>query len=77
MNIPTVKFDFVGKRPGEKLHEEMVSLEESMRSVEFDKYYMITDDIINNNAWSFASDSTVIDDVQELKNFLIEKGVIK
>ena len=72
-----VKFDFVGIRPGEKLHEEMVSLEESMRSVEFDKYYMITDDIINNNAWSFASDSTVIDDVQELKNFLIEKGVIK
>ena len=72
-----VKFDFVGIRPGEKLHEEMVSLEESMRSVEFDKYYMITDDIINNNAWSFASDSTVIDNVQELKNFLIEKGVIK
>ena len=72
-----VKFDFVGIRPGEKLHEEMVSLEESMRSVEFDKYFMITDDIINNNAWSFASDSTVIDDVQELKNFLIEKGVIK
>ena len=55
----------------------MVSLEESMRSVEFDKYFMITDDIINNNAWSFASDSTVINDVQELKNFLIEKGVIK
>ena len=72
-----VKFDFVGIRPGEKLHEEMVSLEESMRSKEFDKYFMITDDIINNNAWSFASDSTVIDDVQELKNFLIEKGVIK
>ena len=72
-----VKFNFVGIRPGEKLHEEMVSLEESMRSVEFDKYYMITDDIINNNAWSFSSDSTVIDDVQELKNFLIEKGVIK
>ena len=72
-----VKFDFVGIRPGEKLHEEMVSLEESMRAGEFDKYFMITDDIINNNAWSFASDSTVINDVQELKNFLIEKGVIK
>ena len=72
-----IKFNFVGIRPGEKLHEEMVSLEESMRSVEFDKYFMITDDIINNNAWSFASDSTVINDVQELKNFLIEKGVIK
>ena len=72
-----VKFDYVGIRPGEKLHEEMVSLEESMRSKEFDKYFMITDDIINNDAWSFSSDTTVIDDKQELKNFLIEKGVIK
>ena len=72
-----IKFDFVGIRPGEKLHEEMVSLEESMRSKEFDKYFMITDDIINEKAWSFSSDSTVIDNHQELKNFLIEKGVIK
>ena len=72
-----VKFDYVGIRPGEKLHEEMVSLEESMRSKEFDKYFMITDEIINNDAWSFSSDTTVIDDKQELKNFLIEKGVIK
>ena len=72
-----VKFDYVGIRPGEKLHEEMVSLEESMRSKEFDKYFMITDEIINNDAWSFSSDTTVIDDKQELRNFLIEKGVIK
>ena len=72
-----VKFDYVGIRPGEKLHEEMVSLEESMRSKEFDKYFMITDEIINNDAWSFSSDSTVINDKQELRNFLIEKGVIK
>ena len=72
-----VKFDYVGIRPGEKLHEEMVSLEESMRSKEFDKYFMITDEIINNDAWSFSSDTTVINDKQELRNFLIEKGVIK
>ena len=72
-----IKFDFVGIRAGEKLHEEMVSLEESMRSTEFDKYLMITDDIINDKAWSFSSDSTVINDHEELKNFLIEKGVIK
>ena len=72
-----IDLNFVGIRPGEKLHEEMVSLEESMRAKEYDKYFMITDSIINEGAWSFASDSTVIDDVQELKNFLIEKGVIK
>ena len=72
-----VRFNYVGIRPGEKLHEEMVSLEESMRSKEFDKYFMITDEIINNDAWSFSSDTTVINDKQELRNFLIEKGVIK
>ena len=44
-----IDLNFVGIRAGEKLHEEMVSLEESMRSKEYDKYFMITDEIINEN----------------------------
>lgn len=71
-----IDLDFIGIRSGEKLHEEMVSLEESMRSKEYDKYFMITDNIINENAWSFSSDSTVIDDHQQLRDFMIEKGVL-
>jgi|TARA_B100002019_G_C21225804_1_gene577298 UDP-N-acetylglucosamine 4,6-dehydratase len=71
-----IDLNFVGIRAGEKLHEEMVSLEESMRSKEYDKYFMITDEIINEKAWSFSSDSTVIDNHKELKTFLIEKGVM-
>ena len=72
-----IDLNFVGIRPGEKLHEEMVSLEESMRTKEYDKYFMITDSIINEGALSFSSDSTIIDDYDEITNFLIEKKVLK
>ena len=72
-----IDLNFVGIRPGEKLHEEMVSLEESMRAKEYDKYFMITDSIINEGALSFSSDSTIIDDYDEITNFLIEKKVLK
>ena len=70
-----IELDFVGIRPGEKLHEEMVSLEESLRTKEYDKYFMITDDVINSDVWSFASDTTILP-AGEVKSFLIDKGVI-
>jgi hypothetical protein len=54
----------------------MISLEESLRSIESEKYFMITDDVINDEVWSFSSDTTVIS-LNEIKDFLIEKGVIK
>ena len=55
-----VKLDYVGIRPGEKIHEEMVSLEESLRSIESEKYFMITDNVLNDEVWSFSSDTTII-----------------
>ena len=70
-----IELNFVGIRPGEKLHEEMVSLEESLRSIESDKYFMITDNIIHDDVYSFSSDKTVIS-LEEIEPFLIEKGVI-
>ena len=73
--LDDVKLNYVGIRPGEKIHEEMVSLEESLRAKEYDKYFMITDDIINENAWSFASDSDVMS-FDDVNGFLKEKGVI-
>jgi UDP-N-acetylglucosamine 4,6-dehydratase len=39
--MPKSKIKFVGIRPGEKLHEEMISFSESINSVIFDKYYVI------------------------------------
>ena len=74
--INDIKLNYVGIRPGEKIHEEMVSLEESLRSKTFEKYFMITDNVINEETWSFASD-TVIMDSKDVEEFLRSKKVIK
>ncbi len=71
-----VKLEMVGIRPGEKLHEEMVSLEESLRTKSYEKYIMITDNVINKEAWSFSSEFVVMTS-NEVGTFLKEKGVIK
>ena len=38
---PAAKLDYVGIRPGEKLHEEMITESDSYNTIEFDKYYAI------------------------------------
>lgn len=72
------KYDLktVGIRPGEKLHEAMISLEESIRTEVYDKYFMITDKILHNNPWEFESSNNLMDH-SETEQFLYEKGVLK
>lgn len=38
---PDCKINIVGIRPGEKLHEEMITETDSLNSIELDKYYVI------------------------------------
>jgi UDP-N-acetylglucosamine 4,6-dehydratase (inverting) len=38
---PDAELEIVGIRPGEKLHEEMITATDSLSSVEFDGYYVI------------------------------------
>jgi UDP-N-acetylglucosamine 4,6-dehydratase/5-epimerase len=38
---PNADFEYVGIRPGEKLHEEMITTSDSFNTIEFDKYYAI------------------------------------
>jgi UDP-N-acetylglucosamine 4,6-dehydratase (inverting) len=38
---PDAKIEYVGIRPGEKLHEEMITESDSYNTIEFDKYYAI------------------------------------
>lgn len=38
---PEAKFEIVGIRPGEKLHEEMITTSDSFNTVDFGKYYAI------------------------------------
>ena len=39
---PQLKIKFIGIRPGEKIHEEMISQNDAINSVEFKNYYVIT-----------------------------------
>jgi len=41
---PNAKLKFIGIRPGEKLHEEMITLSDSPNTVEFNSYYVILPD---------------------------------
>ncbi len=38
---PECKLEIVGIRPGEKLHEEMITETDSLNTIEFDSYYVI------------------------------------
>ncbi len=38
---PEAKYEVVGVRPGEKLHEEMITESDSLNTIEMDKYYAI------------------------------------
>ena len=39
---PNCKLKFVGIRPGEKVHEEMISANEAINTIEFKNYFVIT-----------------------------------
>jgi len=71
-----ITLNYVGIRPGEKLHECMISESESFRTEEHGQYYMITDDIINEESWQFSSDWSLMES-NETDNFLRISGVIK
>ncbi len=70
-----VTLKYVGIRPGEKLHEAMISETESFRTEEYDNYFMITDNIINEDSWSFSSDISLMLP-EETDIFLSKSGVI-
>lgn len=38
---PSAKYENVGIRPGEKLHEEMITVTDAINTVEFDNYFVI------------------------------------
>ena len=39
---PQLKLKFIGIRPGEKIHEEMISQNDAINSIEFKNFYVIT-----------------------------------
>lgn len=42
---PSAKLEIVGIRPGEKLHEEMITLTDSLNTIEAERYYIIVPNV--------------------------------
>lgn len=49
---PKCKINFIGLRPGEKLHEEMITSADSFNTIEFEKYYVILPSTHDFLKWS-------------------------
>jgi UDP-N-acetylglucosamine 4,6-dehydratase len=69
------QLDVIGIRPGEKLHEEMISDIEWMRTVDAGENYLITDKIINSESKSYNSLDSLMPD-EEVYEFLQKSNVI-
>jgi len=64
----------VGIRPGEKLHEEMISEEEWFRTEEYENY-LINNHNVNSDIWSYSSKDSLMSE-EESFQFLQDAGVI-
>lgn len=64
----------VGIRPGEKMHEEMISAEEWMRSIEYDTHFLVGQTIVNTEMKSYNSFDSLMDSSVADK-FLEDSGV--
>jgi FlaA1/EpsC-like NDP-sugar epimerase len=71
-----VELKEVGIRPGEKLHEEMISEEEWMRSLEFNDNFLITDRIQRHNERHSYNSLATCMPKKNVYKFLQDSGVI-
>ena len=55
---PECEYKIVGIRPGEKLHEEMITESDAMNTIEFDDYYVIVPSIKIWSKTKFLNQST-------------------
>ena len=69
-----IELKIIGIRPGEKLHEEMISEEEWFRTEEYENY-LINNHQVNSNIWSYNSKDTLMDEDEAYK-FLQDSGVL-
>ena len=72
---PKIKLKIVGIRPGEKLHEELISEEEWLRTTDHENYLIGTEST-NDDLWSYNSKDSLMDSSETYK-FLQDSGVIK
>ena len=70
-----IQLRVVGIRPGEKLHEELISTEEWLRTTDHENYLIGTESI-NNELKSYNSKDSLMNSSETYK-FLKDSGVIK
>jgi UDP-N-acetylglucosamine 4,6-dehydratase len=74
------KIKIIGKRPGEKLHESMISSNESYKTIIKDNYYIITPEInINKNYINIYGDEYMKENIEYSSgdNYLIDDNILK
>lgn len=70
-----IPLEEVGIRPGEKLHEEMISMEEWTRTEEHDEFFLIGQTIIRSEQKSYNSKDSLLA-AEGTYSYLEETGVI-
>jgi FlaA1/EpsC-like NDP-sugar epimerase len=74
-DVVDVTLKVVGIRPGEKVHEELISKEEWLRTTDHENY-LIGTETISDELWSYNSKDSLMDSSETYK-FLQDSGVIK
>ena len=69
---PKSKIKIIGIRPGEKIHEEMISSSDSQNTIELSKYYLILPNL-NNNTFSKYKNKFKCKKVR--KNFIYSSNI--
>jgi len=57
---PNAKLEYIGIRPGEKLHEEMITESDSYNTIEFDRYYAILPSGVDKGKYIKAYDANEV-----------------
>ncbi|MCR4338942.1 MAG: polysaccharide biosynthesis protein [Gemmatimonadaceae bacterium] len=71
---PEAQVDITGIRFGEKLHESMVSFDESYRTLHLGDHFAIGRETVNPEAWSYSSDRNTFLSVDEICERLVGLG---
>jgi UDP-N-acetylglucosamine 4,6-dehydratase len=77
---PDNEIKIIGKRPGEKLHEAMISITESYKTIILDNYYVVTPEINISNNYEKIYGNKYLEDEYEYSsgnNYLINNDQLK
>jgi UDP-N-acetylglucosamine 4,6-dehydratase len=77
---PDNEIKIIGKRPGEKLHEAMISETESYKTIILDNYYVVTPEIHISNNYEEVYGNKYLEDNYEYSsgnNYLINNDQLK